>query len=293
MKKAENIRYYPVKRSEFTDWEAVFKNPASIKIETVKTGIIISKISGILNLENVDAAKIPDGTAVIPVLAYLIRHGNYGDYLIDTGFDSSFSREAGGNYRGILKRIFFNHRYIQETSSEGIEQQLKEKSINLSGVFLTHFHEHLSGSVSLPDEIPFAYGDGEAETNFFPFVYSRFLNGKTNLLKIDFSAGQSMPVLGNCVDLFGDGSLWAVSTPGHTKGHTSFIVNGKEIQAFVAGDACISKKGFELGVETGTYTSNLQEGRKSFLKIKAFAEQYPGLTMLFGHETDEFKIAYQ
>lgn len=293
MKKVKNVKNYLAKKSEFKDWESVFINPTSIKIETLKTGIIVSKISGIINLNNINALNLKDGIANIPVLAHILRHEKYGDYLIDTGFDSSFTNKIGGNFKGILKRFYFKNRYIQEKRSEGIEKQLKEKSINLNGVFLTHIHEHASGSPSLPDEIPFVYGDGECETNFFPLVYSNFLKNKMNLQKIDFSMGQNMPMLGNCVDIFGDGSFWAFSTPGHTKGHTSYIINGKETQAVITGDVCVSKKGFELGIETGKYSLNIEEGRKSFFKIKEFMKQYPYLKIIFGHETDEFKIEYR
>jgi N-acyl homoserine lactone hydrolase len=292
MQKANNVRNYPVKKSQFKDWESVFKNSSPIKIETLNTGVILSKLSGILNLKNENASTLTDELAVIPVLAHLVYHEKFGHFLIDTGFDSSFSNEPGGSFRGILKKAFFKNRYLQESNADGIEKQLKKKSIHLAGVFFTHMHEHASGSASLPDEISFVYGDGESEVNLFPLVYSRFLNNKTNLQKFDFSQGQPMPLLGDCIDIFGDGSFWAISTPGHTKGHTSFIVNGEETQALVTGDVCISKRGFDLGVETGTYTANLEEGRRSFLKIQEFAKRYPNLTLLFGHETDQFKIAY-
>lgn len=293
MKKIKSKKKYPTKKSEFKNWESVFTRPASIKIETLKTGMIVGKTSGLINLNNINAVNLKDGIANIPVLAHILRHEKYGDYLIDTGFDSSFTNKVGGNFKGILKRFYFKNRYIQEKCSEGIEKQLKEKSINLNGVFLTHIHEHASGSPSLPDEIPFIYGDGEHETNFFPFVYSNFLKNKVNLQSINFSSGQNMPILGNCIDIFGDGSFWAFSTPGHTKGHTSYIINGKETQAVITGDVCISKKGFELGIETGKYSSNIKEGRKSFLKIKEFMKQYPQLKIIFGHETDKFKIEYK
>lgn len=293
MKEINNISTYVVKKSKFKDWESVFANPTSIKIETLRTGTIASKISGILNLKNINAIQLKDGIANIPVLAHMVTHNEYGNYLIDTGFDSSFINEAGGNFKGILKKLYFKNLYIQERSSEGIEVQLKERSINLNGVFLTHIHEHASGSPSLPDEIPYIYGDGERETNFFPLVYSNFLKNKMNLQKIDFSIAQNMPILGNCVDVFGDGSFWAVSTPGHTKGHISYIINGKDTQALITGDVCVSKRGFELGVETGKYSLNLEEGRESFLKIKEFIKQYPYFKVIFGHETDEFKIEYK
>ncbi|MBX4264424.1 MBL fold metallo-hydrolase [Clostridium estertheticum] len=291
MKKVNNISNYMVKKSELKDWDSVFINPTSIEIETLRTGTIISKMSGLLNLKSANATELKDGTANIPVLAHILRHEKYGDYLIDTGFDSSFTNEIGGNFKGILKKIYFRN-YIQEKNSEGIEFQLKCRCINLNGVFLTHIHEHASGSPSLPNEIPYVYGNGEREENFFPFVYSNFFKNKVDLQKIDFLKGQDMPILGKCVDVFGDGSFWAISTPGHTKGHISYIVNGKETKSLITGDVCISKKGFELGVETGKFSLNKEQGRESFFKIKEFIKYYPCTKIIFGHETDEFKIEY-
>jgi len=292
MKKVNNISNYMVKKSEFNDWKSVFINSSSIKIETLRTGTIVSKISGLLNLKSENAIKLKDGVANIPVLAHIVKHEKYGDYLIDTGFDSSFSNEVGGNFKGILKKKYFRN-YIQNNNSEGIEFQLKERGINLNGVFLTHIHEHASGSPSLPNEIPYVYGNCECEENFFPLVYSDFFKNKVNLQKIDFLVGQDMPIFGKCLDIFGDGSFWAVSTPGHTKGHISYIVNGKETQVLITGDACISKKGFELGVEGGKFSLNIEQGKESFFKIREFIKLYHFIKIIFGHETDEFKIEYR
>ncbi|MDF2503617.1 MBL fold metallo-hydrolase [Clostridium sp.] len=293
MKSMNNVSDYEIKKSKFMNWEAVFENPAAIEVETLNTGRIVSKISGVLNLQNINASEMKEGCADIPVLAHVLRYEKYGDYLIDTGFDSSFSNIVGGNFKGILKMFYFKNRYIQEKSSEGIEIQLKERGINLKGVFLTHIHEHAAGVPSLSNEIPYVYGDGEREESFFPLVYSNFFENKTNLQKIDFSSAQDMPILGKCIDIFGDGSFWAVSTPGHTKGHISYIVNGKERKTLITGDACITKKGFEINVETGKFSSDIEEGRRSFLKIREFVKKYPFLNVIFGHETDEFKIKYR
>lgn len=293
MKGINNVSDYKTNKSKFTNWEAVFKNPAAIEVETLNTGKIISKVSGLLNLKNKNALKVKEGTAVVPVLAHIVKHEKYGHYLIDTGFDSSFSNKVGGNFKGLLKKVYFKNRYIQEKSEEGIEVQLKKRRINLKGIFLTHIHEHAAGTPSLPDDISYIYGDGERETSFFPLVYSDFFENKINLQKINFSSAQNMPILGKCADIFGDGSFWAVSTPGHTKGHISYIINGKERQILISGDACITKKGLELNVETGKFSSDIEEGRKSFFKIREFIKEYPFINVIFGHETDEFKIEYR
>jgi hypothetical protein len=52
-------------------------------------------------------------------------------------------------------------------------------------------------------------------------------SGKSKLLSIDFSAAPTMAPLGPCVDLFGDGSFWAISAPGHTDDDIAYLINGE------------------------------------------------------------------
>lgn len=290
--KTELFESFFNKPSKFDNWEQVFENPQPIIIETLKTGKIITKISGILNLDNPNASEIKDGYAEIPVLAHLIRHEVFGDYLVDTGFDSAFGRQPGGNFKGLYKRFYFKNRYSQDKESDGIENQIIERKVNLKGVFLTHIHEHASGAPSLPDDIPYYFGDGERDEKIYPFVYSNFFKGKKFINKIDFTSAQQMPILGGCIDVFGDGSFWAISTPGHTKGHISYIVNGLEEKVLITGDECITRKGFELGIETGKHSYNIKQGRECFLRISSFAQTYPFVKLKFGHETDEYSVKY-
>ena len=71
MNRIRSAKTYPTKKSESLDWTSVFENPAPIKIETLKTGIIISRISELINLTNPKAAQLSDGSARIPVLAHI------------------------------------------------------------------------------------------------------------------------------------------------------------------------------------------------------------------------------
>lgn len=67
-----------MEHSKFSDWQSVFKKPAPIEIETLRTGTIISKVSGILNLTNKNAIKLKDITVKLPVLAHILHHEKYG-----------------------------------------------------------------------------------------------------------------------------------------------------------------------------------------------------------------------
>jgi glyoxylase-like metal-dependent hydrolase (beta-lactamase superfamily II) len=53
--------------------------------------------------------------------------------------------------------------------------------------------------------------------------YMETFGGNGGINEIDFSHATEIPPLGPSVDLLGDGSLWAILTPGHTHGMFLFL----------------------------------------------------------------------
>jgi glyoxylase-like metal-dependent hydrolase (beta-lactamase superfamily II) len=144
------------------------------------------------------------------------------------------------------------------------------------------------------DTIPLILGKGERDVNYFPFVYTTQIKSKKNIRCLDFIAnGIDMPLLGLCVDLFHDGSFWAIDTHGHTRGHVSYLINGKDRIVLLAGDASITALGFSIGVESGSYSENMADTKVSFDKLKNFTATYSQVEMIFGHEaTGQYDIIY-
>ncbi len=271
--------------SKYNTWEEVFSNPSSISVKTLNTGIIKCPVRGLIN-DGSDTKSL----AKIPVLSHLITHEELGNYLIDTGFDSSFSTTIGGRYKGLIKMFYFKNTYMQNSIDEGIDKQTL--GLDIKSVFLTHMHEHGAGSIALSDDISYVFGRGEKEVSVFPFVYSQFLKNKKNLFYFDFNHAKMMPIVGKCIDVFGDASLWAISTPGHTPGHVSYLVNAKSGPILITGDVSMTKKGHENRIEPGSYDEDKTVGKETFLKLLEFTNKYPNIKIIFGHETDEFPIEY-
>jgi N-acyl homoserine lactone hydrolase len=94
-----------------------------------------------------------------------------------------------------------------------------------------------------------------------------------------------MAPLGPCVDLFGDGSVWAISTPGHTMAHMSFLVVTKTGPALITGDVSHTRWGFDNSVIPGRFNDGKKsDSRRSLDQIKAFANAYPSVKIFLGHE---------
>jgi len=128
-------------------------------------------------------------------------------------------------------------------------------------------------------------GKGEHDVSFIPLVYSTQIKSRKNVRYLDFNAdGVDMPLLGRCIDLFRDGSLWAIDTHGHTRGHVSYLINGIKRTVLLTGDTSITSLGFSIGVESGSYSENAPDTKASFDKLSKLVDVYPQIELIFGHE---------
>ena len=93
-----------------------------------------------------------------------------------------------------------------------------------------------------------------------------------------------MPILGPCADIFGDGSFWAIPTPGHTRGHISFLANSENGPILLATDACFIKLGFEKGIGSSDYTDDVLMAQSSLNNLVEFKRTYPNVELICGHE---------
>lgn len=269
--------------ASFNNWEDILSHPKPITIRTYSTGVNQTTLSGIMNLEHEQAQNIADIVIDIPVNVFLVQHHEYGAYLIDAGLDQSYVHSPYGTMRGLMVESYLA-KGSQEPNTH-IAAILEKEKIQLQGVWLTHLHfDHTAGIVDLPKNIPYVVGKNERYTNFRFFMQSDHLAGIDALYEIDFATGIDLPPLGKGVDVFGDGSLWAISSSGHSAGHVIFLVNGNEDQVLVTGDACNTLYEFDTGIGPGTYSSDLEGGQEVLDRIIIFKERYPEVKLVFGHD---------
>ena len=274
---------YPAPEASYQTWEEILSHPQPITVHTYSTGVNQTTLSGIMNLEHKKAQNIEDKVIDIPVNVFLVQHHEYGAYLIDTGLDQSYVHSPYGTLKGLMVASYLA-KGSQEPNAH-IAAILDKEKIQLQGVWLTHLHfDHTAGIVDLPKNIPYVVGKNERYTNFRFFMQSDHLAGIDALYEIDFATGIDLPPLGKGVDVFGDGSLWAISSSGHSAGHVIFLVNGNEDQVLVTGDACNTLYEFDTGIGPGTYSSDLEGGQEVLDRIIIFKERYPEVKLVFGHD---------
>ena len=283
-RKAFNFEKHDLKK-----WDEVFNNPQQITVKSFITGYVILNKRGALNPDHPKAGIIDDKLLEVPVLAHWIHHEKLGDYLIDTGLDNSYYTDPHGNMKGLLAKLFIKAKIFvdeyKQAKNQNISHYIEENGIKLNGVFFTHLHcDHIAGTRELPKNIQYVVSKGEKYHDYKPLFYGDYLKGVETLYEIDFKDAEDMPILGKCVDIFGDGSLWAVSTPGHTKGHISFLINAKKGPILIAGDVCFIKSSFENGIGPSSYTEDVKINQESFDKILEFKKFHPQIEVICGHE---------
>ena len=274
---------YPAPEPAYHSWDDILSHPQPVTIRTHSTGIMQTTLSAIMNLEHEQAQNIEDEVIKIPVNVGIIQHQEFGAYLIDAGLDKSYVHNQHGTIRGLMVKSYLG-KGSQEPNTH-IAAILNQESIQLEGVFLTHLHQdHTAGIVDLPKDIPYVAGKNERYVNFRFFMQSDHLAGIDELQEIDFAEGIDLPPLGKAVDLFGDGSLWAISSSGHSAGHVIFLINGIDEQVLFTGDACNDHYQFEMGIGPGYYSSDLEGGQEVLECIIFFKERYPEVKLVYGHD---------
>ncbi len=269
--------------ASYNNWDDILLHPKPITLQTYSTGKMQTPLSAIMNLKHEQAQAIEDELVEFPVIVTVIQHEALGAYLIDAGLDASYTHNPYGSLEGLLvKRM--SGKGSQEPNTH-IAATLDKENIQIQGVWLTHLHpDHTAGILDLPKDIPYVMGKGERYPNFKFLIHGDHLAGIDELYEIDFAEGIDLPPFGKSIDVFGDGSLWAISSSGHSKGHVLYFINGIEEQILVTGDACNTLYQFDSGIGPGYYSSDLEQAQAELDRIIAFKEHYPEIKLVFGHD---------
>ncbi len=199
---------------------------------------------------------------------YLVRHGD--DYLIwDTG--NPVGTAASSPKASLVDLI----------------AQLGLKPAQIKYVAISHYHGDHTGQVSEFPAATLLIGEGDwdvltdpkasAIANPAPFAY--WLSG----------GGTVQPVVGDR-DIFGDGTVVMLTTPGHTPGHHSLLVRLKEMgNVLISGDVAHFRENLETdGVPT--FNTDRAESIASLDRFKALAKNLSATVIIQHDERDVAKL---
>lgn len=184
-----------------------------------------------------------DKQLILPVSAYLIVHPQ-GSVLIDTGWDTKYATERPRQLFGMVDRI--SAPII--AADEGIDSKLRSVGLvpsDLDHVFISHMDfDHASGLRLVREAKDIRTAEEEwAACNRRSL---RYVDTWTGICPVRTFAYQSSGIgpVGRSYDVFGDGAVLLVHTPGHSHGLFSVLLRGKEEFVVLGNDAAYLPESF-------------------------------------------------
>jgi glyoxylase-like metal-dependent hydrolase (beta-lactamase superfamily II) len=228
----------------------------------------------------------------LPVVAFLVEHPGVGPIIIDTGFHPSVAHDPKQNLGRIYGRIYS----IDMRPEQALPAQLREeKGIDPGDVrvaIMTHLHMDHASAISEFTSATYVLGMGEWRA----FHSGRFaLNGYVRQhvqhaveykeVPYDSPVIDSYGTFGRAFDLFGDGSVRLVYTPGHTHGHQSVILRLQGREALVTGDAIYYLRTLD-DERRGWAMADEHNWRRSIGEIRLYRRENPDALIIPGHDPE-------
>lgn len=224
--------------------------------------------------------------ATLPTMVYLIRHPK-GVVLVDSGYGSRHAETRGALIASII-RVDSRppHRLVRDQLPD-----LGLRPEEVTHLILTHLHaDHAGGAVDFPNAKVIVSRRSAEELPGSPLPSFLKQSIASRLQPIDLEAAPPYATFGHGVDLFGDGTLVLVSTPGHGAGHLSVFVHLASGRSFfLSGDVAWVRENLTRPVRKGWPMRAMVEGpgnEESLQRAHALHRLAPEITIIPGHDPD-------
>jgi N-acyl homoserine lactone hydrolase len=231
---------------------------------------------GRLDADLVELLGMP-GRRILPVPAWLIEHPR-GLVLFDAGLHPEL-RRSNARLNGA-----FAQSIVELPEGADLTARLVAAGAppsDVTAVILSHLHfDHCGGTAELPNA-RLVLQAAEWEAGHHPrLVESGVYNPD------DFDLGHARTLIEGAHDVFGDGKLVCIPTPGHTKGHQSLRVELASGPVVLTADCVYFREMLaEMRVPAFAYRLEMQ-----LASMRLLAElEGQGCRLLFGHDVDQFK----
>jgi N-acyl homoserine lactone hydrolase len=223
----------------------------------------------------------------LPIPAFLVEHPERGPVLIDTAFDASVAVNPAHS----LGRASATMNTIRMSAEQAVPAQLSARGIDpadVRHVVMTHLHnDHASGIGQFPDaEFVVEQREYEAASTggFFQGYVRKHLDGTKNWRQVDVASAPAAEGFEHVFDVFGDGTIRMVFTPGHTPGHCSILVQADSGPVLLVADAAYARRSINERLVPIYVTGSVDDYKRTLETIAAWEQAHPDVPIICGHD---------
>jgi glyoxylase-like metal-dependent hydrolase (beta-lactamase superfamily II) len=228
-----------------------------------------------------------------PIPAFLIEHPGVGLVLVDTGLHASVATDPKQNLGPLLGRLYT----IEMEPEQAVAAQLRALGIapeDIKVIVMTHMHMDHSSAISDFTEATYVLGEGEWDAFSAPRSTFHGYVKKHAAVAVEFREVvydtrlvSSYSTFGRSFDLFGDGSVRLVYTPGHSRGHQSVVLQLDGREALLVGDAVYSLATLEHE-RRGLFLDDEHTWRRSLRELALYRRENPNALMIASHDHERW-----
>lgn len=235
----------------------------------------------------------PEKIITIPVLAFLIEHPNGQKILFDTAW-SPYVRDKSDEILGMGRYSTIATLPEGQCVTERLAAMgLKPEDIDV--VVISHMHvDHVGALLQLKGakKILTSRVEREAAGDGAEAAYRKCCWDGADIETFEYD-DMGIGPMGLAKDLFGDGSVMIVATPGHSDGHSSLLLRNNGKQLLLTGDNGYSRKSWRERILPG-HAPDPENTLKSLDWVKKFdAENDNVIDIVSDHEADLAAMEYE
>jgi len=262
--------------------EASLARPGVVRFERVRFAVWSGGRGTFIDRDDPRTAAVPPGSEEAVIYAYVIDHPTRGRFLIDSGVSAALEPRLNWVMRRAIADLNLR---VERTTAAWLDGQARP-----GGVFLTHLHfDHIGGLLDLDRTTPVHLGPGDAaEANRHNALLGHpadaILEGYGPLQEWEFRPDADGRFEG-VLDVFGDGSVWAIHTPGHSPGSTAYLIRAVDGPRLVVGDAVSTRLGWEQAMPQPVPEAARVDAERSAERLRRFAADHPEIEVFLGHQS--------
>lgn len=227
----------------------------------------------------------------VPIPAFAVEHPGAGLLMVDTGLHPGIAddpREGLGRLGALALSVTMRPEWAAPMQLRGLGLDPADVRV----VVMTHLHYDHAGAIAEFAGATFVVDRAEwsaAGSHGMLHGYRRALfDLPFDWRLLDFGAEDvgSHVTFGRALDLFGDGSVRLLSTPGHAPGHLSVLLRlSGDRELLLTADAAYARRTIDEDL-VPVLVDDEHRYRRSLAEIRRYLEQFPDTEVVCGHDAE-------